>query len=528
MNNVAEWSLRDKIGQMVICGFDGKRPSGEILALIRDYRIGGIVYFRRNIGRAAEVARLSAELREAASAVTKAPLLIAVDQEGGMVARIDRDTALMPGNMAIGATRDASLAYEAARVSGAELAAMGITMNFAPCLDVNNNPANPVIGVRSYGERPELVAELGAAAIAGFQESGVSACVKHFPGHGDTAVDSHLAMPIVPHDRERLSRVELVPFRRAIAAGVDAIMTAHVRFPAYEKNGWPATLSPAVLNGLLRGQLGFAGVIVTDCLEMKAISGERGIGAAAVAAVRAGADLVLISHSPDRQREALEALYAAAASGEIAPERLDASVRRILAMKQRRALREGAADPAKIGSEAHRAVGRRICERAVTMVRSEPGALPLRRDVPTLAIWPEVRTATEVEEVIRQDMTLGAALGRYIGSVTELAVGADPTAEEIRAAVAAVRDGMQVVAGTYNASLRPGQIRLVKALLQTGRARVVVAALRNPYDLAEFPEAAGTVACYENRPAMMEALAKVLVGEIPASGSLPVTLRQTE
>ena len=524
--DLSEWTLREKIGQMVMCGFDGKQPTDGIRMLIREYRIGSIIYFRRNVGTAEETASLSAALQEAAADVSDVPLWIAVDQEGGMVARIDRDVAVMPGNMALGAARDAGLAYETALASARDLRRMGINFNLAPCLDVNNNPANPVIGVRSYGERPELVAKLGSAAIRGYQAGGVAACAKHFPGHGDTVADSHLELPVVPHDPRRLDRVELAPFRAAVEAGVDAVMTAHVRFPAHEDRAIPATLSPRILTGLLRERLGFSGMIVTDCLEMKAISDTVGVGRGAVMAVKAGADLVLVSHRLDRQLEALEALHDAVLSGEIGMERIDDAVRRILAAKRRRIMAAPAAPAAGSGVPEAWDVARRACERAVTVVKNECGALPLRRELPVLAVWPEVRRSTEVDEALRPAVTLGKALETRGFRAREIVIGSEPARDEWMAVVEEARGGgyRQIVVGTYNAAFAPGQRELVKALMDSTDGSVVAVALRNPYDLLQFPDVPAFVACYENRPLMMEALAAVLAGDRPAAGRLPVTL----
>lgn len=528
LQELAAWTLRQKLGQMVMCGFDGTVPSESILRLIRDYRVGGVIYFRRNIGTAAEVAELSRSLREVHDALGGPPLWIAVDQEGGMVARIDRDAAVVPGNMALGAAGKPEYAYEAARISGVELRQMGINLNFAPCVDVNNNPANPVVGVRSYGEDPELVAALGAAAVQGFQEAGVSACAKHFPGHGDTAADSHHELPLVPHSRERLEQVELPPFRRAIEAGVDAVMTAHVRFPAWEPGGVAATLSPAILSGLLREELGYDGVVVTDCLEMNAISQTVGVGRGAVLAVAAGADMVLVSHREDRQVEALESLYAAVSSGELPVERIDEAVARIVRAKLRREeawfeAKAGGVGP--IGCGAHVAWVEETAERCVTLVRAEPGVLPLRADAPTLVIWPEVRRSTEVDEVIPQELTLGRALAPYVADVCEMVIGTEPTAAEQAAVLAAARGGrLQIVAGVYNAAFALGQASLVQALAALPGATVTAVALRNPYDLLAMPQVHAYAACYENRPPMLLAAAKVLAGRVPPQGRLPVSL----
>jgi len=306
---------------------------------------------------------------------------------------------------------------------------------------VNNNPANPVIGVRSYGERPELVAKLGSAAIRGYQAGGVAACAKHFPGHGDTVADSHLELPVVPHDPRRLDRVELAPFRAAVEAGVDAVMTAHVRFPAHEDRAIPATLSPRILTGLLRERLGFSGMIVTDCLEMKAISDTVGIGRGAVMAVKAGADLVLVSHRLDRQLKALEALHDAVLSGEIGMERIDDAVRRILAAKRRRIMAAPAAPAAGSGVPEAWDVARRACERAVTVVKNECGALPLRRELPVLAVWPEVRRSTEVDEALRPAVTLGKALETRGFRAREIVIGSEPARDEWMAVVEEARGG---------------------------------------------------------------------------------------
>ncbi|RAU97112.1 glycoside hydrolase family 3 protein [Paenibacillus sp. YN15] len=529
MELLTHTALREQIGQMVMCGFSGKAPTEDILRLIREYSLGNVIYFRDNIGTPEEVRELSGMLQEAAKQAGTGPLWIAVDQEGGMVARIDRQVALMPGNMALGAAGSPELVYETARISGAELRSLGITLNFAPCVDVNNNKANPVIGVRSYGEDSHMVGIMGAQAVRGYQDSGVGACPKHFPGHGDTTADSHLELPLVPHSVERLRRIELPPFRSAIAAGADVVMTAHVQFPAYDSSGLPATLSPAVLEGLLRQDLGYDGVIATDCLEMKAISGTVGVGRGAVLAVKAGADLVLVSHTPELQLEALEALYQAVLSGDLPQDRVAVSARRIREAKARREeswqrLVRGKGLPA-VGSRQHVKVAEQAAERAVTLVKAEPDSLPLDAAAPTLVIWPRVEARTDVEEAIRQEITLGKALKPYLADVQELEVGLTPEVAEVEAVMAAVSAGrLQIVAGTYNAAFNPGQARLVQELLGVPGAKVTAVALRSPYDLLAFPGVHAYLACYENRPLMLQAAAKVLTGRLPAMGRLPVTL----
>ncbi|WP_240636838.1 beta-N-acetylhexosaminidase [Paenibacillus silvae] len=337
---LGQMSLRDKIGQMLLCGFHGTEPEGEVEKLLRGYPIGGVVYFARNVVSPEQVERLSSGLQDIAQASGNVPLWVAIDQEGGMVARITQGIALMPGQMAIAAAGSMQYAYEAARISGMELKSMGINMNFAPVLDVNNNANNPVIGVRSFGESPEAVAEFGAATIAGFQNAGIAATAKHFPGHGDTDTDSHLDLPVITHDKARVNRVELEPFRAAIVEGVDAMMSAHIYFPALEPERLPVTLSHSVLTGLLRKELGYEGMIVTDCMEMNAIAVHYGTVDAAVLAVEAGADMVLISHTAQLQMEAFAALENAVSSGRISERRINESVKRLLTYKAKRGLLE--------------------------------------------------------------------------------------------------------------------------------------------------------------------------------------------
>ncbi|MCP1309568.1 beta-N-acetylhexosaminidase [Paenibacillus tyrfis] len=524
---LAGMTLEEKVGQLIQAGFHSLEPDEHILELIERRRIGGVILFARNVQDPAQVAALTGKLQEAAQRAGTAPLWISIDQEGGMVARITEGVALMPGAMAIAAGGSVEAAYEAALVAGRELRALGVNMNFAPDLDINNNPANPVIGVRSFGEAPEAVAEYGAAAIRGFQDAGVSATAKHFPGHGDTATDSHLDLPTIPHSRERIEAVELVPFRRAVAAGVDAVMSSHIVFPAFEPERLPATLSRRVLTGLLREELGFAGVIVTDCMEMQAIAAHYGTVQAAVMAVEAGADIVLISHSRELQEGALDALLEAVRSGRISEERLDASVRRLLALKRKRLAAGAESHEAAldlVGCEAHRQTAQRISEASVTLVKDEERLLPLRR-VPTLVIHTSAVATSIADEAVDIPHTLGKALAARGLDVVERIIPVSPDGEALQALLTQAGLFEQVVVGTYNASFYPEQVRLIEALQSLGK-RPVVVALRNPYDLREFPDVSAYATVYESRPLALESAAKGLTGAIPMRGRLPVTISE--
>ncbi|XOK62427.1 beta-N-acetylhexosaminidase [Paenibacillus elgii] len=527
MMELAGMTLEDKVGQLIQAGFHSLEPDEHILDLIERRRIGGVILFARNVQSTAQVAALTGKLQEAAQRAGTAPLWISIDQEGGMVARITEGVALMPGAMAIAAGGSVKAAYEAALVAGRELRALGVNMNFAPDLDINNNPANPVIGVRSFGEAPEAVAEYGAASIRGFQDAGVSATAKHFPGHGDTATDSHLDLPTIPHSRERIEAVELVPFRRAVAAGVDAVMSSHIVFPAFEPERLPATLSRRVLTGLLREELGFDGVIVTDCMEMQAIAAHYGTVQAAVMAVEAGADIVLISHSREQQEGALDALLEAVRSGRISEERIDASVRRLLALKRKRLAAGTESHEAAlrlVGCEAHRQTARRIGEASVTLVKDEERLLPLRR-IPTLVIHTSAVATSIADEAVEIPHTLGKALAAQGLDVVERIIPVSPDDEALQALLTQTGPFAQVVVGTYNASFYPGQVRLIEALQSLGK-RPIVVALRNPYDLREFPDVSTYAAVYESRSLALESAAKGLTGAIPMRGRLPVTVSE--
>jgi beta-N-acetylhexosaminidase len=515
--NFEQLSLKEKIGQLFLCGFEGLVPTKDILKLIEEYGIGGVILFRRNLRDAHQVKILSDKLQQQ----SEIPLFISIDQEGGMVVRLEEGVTVMPGAMAQGAAGNVQLTMEAARWSGAELREIGINMNFAPCLDVNNNPLNPVIGVRSYGEDPVRVAELGNAAIKGYREGGVVAVAKHFPGHGDTATDSHHELPSVPHNIERLNAVELLPFRSAIEQGVDAIMTAHVVFPAFESEDVPATLSQKILTGLLRDQLGFEGVIVTDCLEMNAISETIGVARGAVEAIKAGADLVLVSHRIVRQKAALEAVMEAVMTGEISEARIDEAARRIWSLKQSRGLFESETPVTNAARAAE--VKRQLSEAAVTVVKGG-SELPLSRGGKSVVVWTEARVGTEVVEVIAQEWTLGTAMAEAGYEVQEIRIATDPTAEEAEEVRQATMGCSTVVFASYDAGFSVGQKELIRELSANTNYKFVWVSTRTPYDLLAVPEAPIYLCTYENKPAMMTALAGVLSGRLPVQAKLPVTI----
>lgn len=529
---LASMTLEQKVGQMVMAGFPGYAVGSEAIQLIRQHHVGGVILFARNIRDPLQVASLTQSLQQLAQENSaRIPLFIAADQEGGIVARLRSGTAVMPGAMALGAAGSPDLAYEAGRSTAKQLLAVGINMNFAPVVDVNNNPANPVIGIRSFGEDPERVAELGAAFIRGQQGEGVISTAKHFPGHGDTDTDSHIALPRVDHPRERLDQVELVPFRAAIESGVDAIMTAHVTFPAVDPTpGLPATLSHRTLTGLLREELGHEGLIVTDAMEMQAITANFGIAEAAVRAVEAGADIVLVAWPNDWYDavRVIQALLAAARSGRISQERIDASVERILRLKFKRGLfdfkpLDVAEVPDHVGRPEDHALAREIARSAVTVVKDEQGIIPLEpKQIGTvLVVIPQLSDLTQAEERGTSRSTLGEVVRQRVPAAQEIVIGTNPSVNDRTRVLTAARSVDTVIIGTYRAN--QNQALLVNDLRRLGK-RLIVVALREPYDLLRFPDVPTYVMSYGYLPIHMEALGDVLFGDAPAKGRLPVSL----
>src|SRR5215469_7346719 len=519
-SSTAHMTLEKQIGQLLVAGFRGTTPSPEIIDLIRNYHVGGIILFSRNVQDAQQVLELTHSLQLIAkTAGHPTPLLIAIDQENGMVRRLGKGTTQFPGNMALGATGSEQAVYDVAQATGSELKALGVNMNLAPVVDVNNNPANPVIGVRSFGEDPQQVARLGAAMVKGYQAAGVISCLKHFPGHGDTAVDSHLALPTIPHTLERLETQELVPFRHGIEAGAESVMIAHVSFPALtQQDTLPATLSPAIIRGLLRKQLGFNGMILSDCMEMKAISGTFGTERAAVMALQAGIDLVLVSHHYARQRESIEALLA----GELSSQAVQQAAERVMKLKAGylswNDITTSTTDLACIGCEAHLQLQDRAYELSTTLVRNEDALLPLRLDPgeQIIILSPQRNTMTMVEDRYYSDAVLAEIMERHHTPVRIVPVAPGSVEDACKL------PGIFIVA-TVNAHLDEQQAELVRYLISSGQ-RIIVIAVRDPYDLQAFPQLRTYLATYEyTRPALAAAV-RVLFGERQAWGHLPVSI----
>jgi beta-N-acetylhexosaminidase len=532
-------SLEEKVGQMFMTyayGQSANDPSPAMVAanqdaygvdnfqqLIDKYHLGGIIYFAwsNNVNNPTQIAGLSNGIQDTAlSQPSSIPLLVSTDQEQGVVVRVGPPATQFPGNMALGAARGEPNAMTAAEITGSELRAIGINENFAPVADVNVNAQNPVIGVRSFGSDPALVSKLTAAQVEGYQNQGVSSTAKHFPGHGDTNVDSHTGLPVISHTREELETIDLPPFEAAIDHDIDAIMTAHIVVPALDDSGRPATLSKPILTGLLRKQMGFDGLIVTDALTMEGVREMFGDERVPIEAIKAGADVLLMPPDLDL---AYNAVVDAVEDGEIGEGRINQSVRRILSLK----LEQGLFDnpyvdvgevPSRVGTPDHLAAADEITNKTVTLVKNDDGVLPLQGGSQDVLVtgWGVSTTQTLAANIAER------------GATTEVyETGNTPTATQRQTAAGKAATKDLVVVSSQRAWASPAQQALVEDLLSTGTP-VVVLAVRDPYDIAYFTEAPTYVATYSFSPVSLAAATRVLFGEVNPTGKLPVSIPTAE
>lgn len=535
---IQRMSLEEKVGQMFVLfayGPDAHQPDARNTRLygvstpaevIRKYKPGGWIYFnaRGNVQSPTQLATYSNQLQQVATNTgIRVPLMIATDQEQGVVVRIGPPATQFGGNMAHGATRNTADARTAAAITGRELKAMGIRQDYAPVADVNVNPLNPVIGVRSYSSNPQLVADMTVAQVQGYQrDAGIIATAKHFPGHGDTRDDSHTALPTINHTLEEWNTIDAPPFKAAIKAGIDSIMTAHIVVPSLDPSGDPATLSKPILTGVLRNKLGFKGLIVTDGLEMAAVRQQYGDAEVAVRAIEAGVDQLLLPPAPDLQ---FNAVLDAVRSGRISEKRIDESLFRILLTKLKNGiLFNPYVDPAKtmttVGTPASLATAQTIVDKSVTLVKNDNGAVPLSNDPKKVLVTGWGVSTTQ---------TLAGALAKRGATTTVAQTGAAPSDAAIADAVAKAQQNDVTVVLTMKAwdttvtDKQAKQQKLVNDLLATGKT-VIVVAVRDPYDIAYFDAAPTYLATYGYAAVSMESLAKVLYGEIKPAGKLPVDI----
>ncbi|MFF0340243.1 glycoside hydrolase family 3 N-terminal domain-containing protein [Kribbella sp. NPDC004875] len=527
-------TLEQKVGQLFVCYAYG--PAADTAdarntslygvptpaEVVRKYNLGGVIYFTwtDSVRDPQQIAGLSNGLQAASIANSGIPLQIGTDQEYGSVVRVGPPATQFPGGMALGATRSAAFARSAGAIAGRELKAIGITTDFAPDADVNVNPLNPVIGVRSVSSDPALVADLVAAQVKGYQRDGrIVSTAKHFPGHGDTATDSHTGIPVIGHTRDEWTRIDLPPFQAAIQAGIQSIMTAHIVVPALDPSGDPATLSRPILTGILREQLRFDGVVITDSLGMQGVRDKYGDAEIPLRALEAGVDQLLMPVDPGL---AYNSVLDAVRGGRISEARIDESVTRILALKHAGGLVDrpyvDVAKVAKIvGTPASYAEAQLIADRSTTLLRNDAGLLPLSPAPRTILVTGYGPAA------------LATALRGHGATTIVKDTGTTPTDAKIADAVAATGTADLTVVLTNKAwdtkvtDKLAKQQKLVNGLLGTGRP-VIVVPVRDPYDVAYVDPAPTTLVTYGSTAPSMTALAKVLYGEIAPTGKLPVEI----
>ncbi|WP_432942409.1 glycoside hydrolase family 3 protein [Kribbella sp. CA-253562] len=531
-------TLEEKIGQMFVLfayGPDANKPDPRNTSLygvatpaevVAKYKPGGWIYFnaRDNVQNPTQLATYSNQLQTAAlNTGVHVPMTIATDQEQGVVVRIGPPATQFGGNMAHGASRSTADARTAAGITGRELKAMGIRQDYAPVADVNVNALNPVIGVRSFSSDPQLVSDMTVAQVQGYQrDAGITATAKHFPGHGDTVDDSHTSLPTINHTRAEWDAIDAPPFKAAIKAGIDSIMTAHISVPSLDPSGDPATLSKPIMTGVLRKELGFKGLIITDALEMAAVRAKYGDAEVAIRAIEAGADQLLLPPAPDVQ---FKAVVDAVKSGRISERRIDESLLRILLLKLKsggllRPFVDPAQVPAKVGTPEHLATAQQIVDKSITLVKNDTSTLPLS-NTPRKVLVTGWGVATT--------QSLANSLTKRGATTTVAQTGAAPTDAAIADAVTKAQANDVTVVLTQKAwdtkvtDKLAKQQKLVKDLLATGKT-VIVVAVRDPYDIAYFDQAPTYVATYGYQAVSMESLTKVLYGEIAPTGKLPVDI----
>ncbi|SHO43992.1 glycoside hydrolase family 3 protein [Anaerocolumna xylanovorans] len=515
-----EWKLRDKIGQMIMTGFPTADITPELIELIEEYKVANIILFSYNLCSVGQVQDTCMDLHLRIEQSTGHPAFIAVDQEGGVVTRLPKGACNVPGAMLIAAAGKEEYAYQAGVITGTQLKKLGINVNLAPVLDVNSNPDNPVIGVRSYSNDPYRVERYGINMMKGLLSEGVMPAVKHFPGHGNTAVDSHMGLPVVEKDLAELMDHELIPFLSAIKHGAPCVMTSHILFPKLEKEKKPATMSKAILTGLLREQLGFQGIIITDCLEMGAIQSFYGTAEGAVEAVKAGAELLCISHTPELVKEAIQKIEEAVAAGEIPVEYIDRAVSNLLKWKEKYRIEPARKDTSCIGSTEQKEAVAKMALAGITKV--SPMELPeVTKD--TVVIGSYAYRSTLASSSVDMELHFAKYMAEKFGC-RYLELPVNPGEDEITAAMSQLKDASFVIYGLYNGHLNRGQIDLANKISREGKELLAVT-LRNPYDFSLLDDKIHKLAAFEYNTVVFDALEKVIRKQHKASGKLPVTLK---
>lgn len=518
-------TTEQKIGQHLAVGFAGTTVPESLRQLVRQYKIGNIILFRGNLEREAQAKELCDALSALVEKETGHPPFITIDQEGGVVTRLPQEMVNVPGAMALAASGDAENAYLAARLTAAELARIGVNFNLAPVLDINTNPENPAIGVRSYGDLPETVTRFANAAIAGYADTGVLCCGKHFPGHGSTSVDSHLALPVVDRSFSQLETTDFAPFAAAVKAGIPAMMTTHILFPQLETQRVPATMSRKIITGLLKETMGFQGLVLSDGMEMNAIKEEYGTPEGCVRAIAAGVDIVFVCHDPVLMEQSAQAVARAYTEGIFDLAEFERSTQKIIDHKarQRDALQIFRHSVAQQSRAESRACNEKLMQKTISLVGET--TMPDLGSAPYFAgclAYRSTIASSAADTAVNFPRWFAQRLGGR-AATTSL----DPQEAEILSAVSGVESASSVVVGCYNGRFHPGQIRLANALAQAAAHRgipAVAVALRDPYELRYISPHVCRVAAFEYSETCFQALLNLFQGTAVPSGKLEVVL----
>lgn len=508
-------NLADKVGQMLMVGFYGLEAPQYILDWLKEGKVGGIILFARNVESPQQVADLCQSLHE----VAKYPILISIDQEGGAVSRLRDGFSQSPGAMALSATDDETLAEQVSQILGNEMSALGINWTYAPAVDITYNKDNPTVGVRSFGTDKETVSQFSSAAVRGFQAGGVAACAKHFPGLGDTAIDTHLALATVRTSVEQVVLNDLLPYRAAMDDDLASIMTTHTVFAELDKE-YPATLSPVVIKRLLRNELHFDGVVTTDCMEMKAIADNYGSGESAVLAMLAGVDIVLFSHTRAMQEEAYSAMIAAAESGRVSLDIIDKANARIAKLKATYPAQTATIETIREAKSLE--VMRSAADKSLVMLKNED-LIPLEHHNKKVGLI-EFASYLDSNAVEFAGLTgLSEALKQEIPSLEKIIIRVSEKDETILAQAQSLAESCDIViVATRNAHLWDNIQALATSYLNSAEKSVLLA-LRNPYD-AEVLEADAVICSFGDAEPSLEAVVSALLGNIVPSGKLPVKI----
>ncbi len=517
-------TIKQKIGQMMVCGFETPAPDDpHFVKLVEEYHVGNVILFTRNLGDRDETIRLTDGIREKIMADCGVPPFVVIDQEGGIVTRIFHAANIVPGSMAIGATFNEHNAYEVGRILAQEMRALGMNFDYAPCVEepLFRTPSN--VSVRCYSDNPYMVAAFCKQYVRGLQDHGVIATLKHFPGYTGINEDPHLEIPVNVRTRNELNKVEFTAWRDVIADGADAVMVGHMYCPALDPDSKISSASHKVVTELLKEEMGFKGLVSTDCMDMRSLLDVYPAGPGAVAMVKAGSHLLCISHTLETQAAACDGLYEAVMRGEISEQQLDQIVEHILNYKVKYGLFEDKPAQERVASvdwDANRRVCERISRESVTVLRGKE-LLPLKEGNGLfISTAPQALVIVE-EKIASDDIMAEAAAARLGGVAREIAV--DPDEESIARLVEEAKDKDYVVLATYNAYCHPGQQKLQQALCAVN-PKVISVASRSSYDY----DCAGDVPCfimlYEYTKLSIKSLLGVLSGEFEAEGLPPVGL----